>query len=358
MLLARRRLLHGLVALCSLPAAACQRAARRDRKEGADLHSEGGKLEGSSEAESRTVGSRGHEDISETAEIELWFGGDLHLGDRGPEVLAPLRTIVPANAIGVLNLEGPIAAPASPRPFVPGEVPVLRNSEAVPAILRDLGVGVVGVANNHMEDHGEAGRRATIGQLRAAGLEVAGGDAGVASIERGGIRLAITAHYVRPGQRPGLDPEAKLELAEQLREARAQADHLIATFHVDGPPSYLPSTELRAAVEVAIEASATLIVAHGSHALARLERRDGSLVAWGLGNLAFACRCTDEIDAALLRVRLRQDAVTLAEWIPIAAGIEGAALARHPEPELLIDLLASLGSSPGQRVDGRYRLDL
>ncbi|HFE45802.1 MAG TPA: hypothetical protein ENJ18_09995 [Nannocystis exedens] len=345
MQLARRRLLFGLLAIGGGSMTACQLPVRRDRKLKAGSKSEG----------SRNAVARGQEErISDAPEIELWFGGDLHLGDLGPEVLAPLRTIVPAHAIGVLNLEGPIAASVPERPFVAGELPVLRNSEAVPVILRDLGIEVIGVANNHMNDFGEVGRRQTIEQLQAAGLVVAGGDAGVALIERGGIRLAITAHYLRSE----LDPEAKLELASRLRGAGAQADHLVATFHVDGPPSYLPSTELRAAVEVAIEASATLVVAHGSHALARLERRDGTLIAWGLGNLAFACRCTDELDAALLRVRLGRHALTLAEWIPIAAGIEGAPVARHPDPGLLIDLLASLGSSPGQRVDDRYRLDL
>ena len=341
MLLVRRRLLLAFLALGGCPTAARKRPAPRDRKTESDAQP----AEGLDERSSAGPG------VSENdPEIDLWFGGDLHLGDLGPEVLAPLSTIVPAHGTGVLNLEGPIAASTAEEQFLPGDVPVLRNSESVPAVLRDLGVGVVGVANNHADDHGEAGRGATISLLRAADLAVAGGDAGVARIEREGIHLAITAHYLRPGQRP--------EFAAELREARTRADHLIATFHVDGPPSYLPSFELRAAVEVAIAASASLIIAHGSHALARLERRDGSVIAWGLGNLAFACHCTDEIDAALLRVRLRRDAVTLVEWIPIAAGIEGAAVAPHPEPALLIDLLASLGSSPGQRVGSRYRLDL
>lgn len=347
MLLVRRRLLLALVALCGCPAAARKRPAPSDRNKGPGIQPERSSTGLAVESHERAPAGLG---LSEASEIEFWFGGDLHLGDLDPEVLAPLREIVSPNAIGVLNLEGPIAASSSEPQFELGEVPVLRNSESVPEVLRDLGVGVVGVANNHADDYGAVGRRATISLLRAANLVAVGGDAGVAMIEREGIRLAITAHYVRPGERP--------KFADELREARVRADHLIVTFHVDGPPSYLPSSELRAAVEVAVAASASLIIAHGSHALARLERREGSVIAWGLGNLAFACPCTDEIDAALLRVRLRRNALTLVEWIPIEAGLGGDTVAQHPEPALLIDLLASLGSSSGQRVGGRYRLDL
>ena len=283
--------------------------------------------------------------------VDLWIAGDLHWGDGGAEVLAPLRSLVPAGSLGVLNLEGPIGArPSDKAPAAAGEAPVLSNSEAVPELLRGLGVGVVGVANNHADDLREAGRRRTIEALRGVGIDPVGGDAGSVIVERGGLRLGFSAHYLRPG--------APVSVAEELRRLRAEVDHLIATFHVDAPPSYLPSAELRDGAEQAVEAGASVVAAHGSHALARLERRGEAVIAWGLGNLAFACRCTDEVDAGILRIRLRPGELALVEWIPIAAGLDGQPVAAHPEAPLLFELMGSLRSSPGEVVDGRYRLDL
>ncbi len=283
--------------------------------------------------------------------VDLWIAGDLHWGEGGPQVLEPLRSLVPPGSLGVLNLEGPVGErPSDGVPPAAGEAPILSNGAAVPARLRSLGVAVVGVANNHADDLGAAGRLRTIEALRAVGIEPAGGDAGIVIVERGGLRLAVSAHYLRSGE--------PVEVREELREARAQVDHLIATFHVDAPPSYLPSAELRAGVEQAVDAGAVVVAAHGSHALARLERRGSAVVAWGLGNLAFACRCTDELDAGILRVRLGAGGVALAEWVPIAAGLDGQPLAPHPEAALLFQLMGSLRSSPGEVIDGRYRLDL
>ncbi len=283
--------------------------------------------------------------------VDLWIAGDLHWGEGGAEVLEPLRSLVPAGSLGVLNLEGPIGARPSDRvPSAAGEAPVLSNGEAVPGLLRALGVGVVGVANNHADDLGEAGRRRTIEALRGAGVDPVGGDVGAAIVERGGLRLGFSAHYLPPG--------APVSVSEELRGLRAQVDHLIVMFHVDAPPSYLPSAELRAGVEQAVGAGASVVAAHGSHALARVERRGETVIAWGLGNLAFACRCTDEVDAGLLRIRLSPGGLTLAEWVPLAAGLDGQPVAAHPEGPLLFELLGSLRSSPGEVVDGRYRLDL
>ncbi len=304
-------------------------------------------------SEGRDASGSGAELPSERAgeTVDLWIGGDLHWGEGGPEVLEPLRSLVPSGSIGVLNLEGPIGDRPSDRvPAAAGEAPILSNGEAVPARLREIGVAVVGIANNHADDLGATGRGRTIEVLRAARVEPAGGDAGTAIVEHGGLKLAVSAHYLRPGE--------PVDLGEELRAARAGVDHLIATFHVDAPPSYLPSAELRAGVAQAVEAGATVVAAHGSHALARVERRGPAVIAWGLGNLAFACRCTDEVDAGILRVGLRGGELALAEWIPIAAGLDGQPLAPHPEAPLLFELLGSLRSSPGEVIDGRYRLEL
>src|SRR5262249_46107783 len=152
-------------------------------------------------------------------------------------------------------------------------------------------------ANNHSADAGPAGAVQTARWLSKRGIIPAGGPAGTAFLHINDITIAMTAHDLTHGVPP--------HLADELKAARSDADVLIATFHVTGPPSYLPRPELRRAVETAYQAGAGVIAAHGTHAIGPLERRDHAVIAWGLGNVAFACDCTHEEDAILLRVRVQ-----------------------------------------------------
>ena len=262
----------------------------------------------------------------------LWFGGDVHFGMRCSGRLAALPALVDA-AAGVVNLEGPIARAA---PDASGRT--LSNCAAAPSELKRAGVRVVGVANNHRDDFGPAGRTRTLAGLTDAGL-VPSGD-----VERhvpiayvGGRRVALTSHHLASTNQPS-------NLRRRLASARRQAQVLVCAFHVDGPPSYLPKRELRGAVEAALAAGARVVVAHGTHAVGPVERRGNSVIAWGLGNLLFDCPCTREVDGLLLKVEI-DESTTNAAVIPIDAGLDGAPVRPATDASLTVQLLRSIGSS-------------
>jgi poly-gamma-glutamate synthesis protein (capsule biosynthesis protein) len=222
----------------------------------------------------------------------------------------------------------------------------LVSAPAALARAHRAGLRVVGIANNHMRDLGVEAPRETARALAQRGLGSAnGGEPAV--VVQSGRGVAITAHDLSAGVPP--------RLAGELRSARRRADDLVATFHVTGPPSYLPRPELREAAEMALEAGAGVVVAHGSHALGPVERRGEAVVAWGLGNLSFACDCTRETDALLLKVTLGRGPVE-ARVIPIDAGLRGAPARLAADPELTFDLLAALGSSALDREGATARL--
>ena len=241
--------------------------------------------------------------------VTLWLGGDVHLGDGGAPVLFH------EGGIGIVNLEGPVGAAVDP--------PRLHNAATALPQLRDAGVRVVGVVNNHAGDF-----PGDLDAIASAGLV----PAGMAILEEGGLRIVVTAH--------DLPHEG---LASELRDAKARGDVLVSTFHVTGPPSYLPRPELEQAVAIALAAGADVIAAHGTHVVGPVERRDGAVIAWGLGNLAFQCRCTDETDAILLRVHLPD---LRAEIVPIEAGLNGRPARLSPDPEGVFRLLEAIGSTP------------
>jgi Bacterial capsule synthesis protein PGA_cap len=267
--------------------------------------------------------------------VDLWLGGDLHLGDGGP-VLARALVRSLRGASGVVNLEGAVA-PVS-RCASQAEAICLANEEA--ALMARAGIDVMGIANNHAHDLGVDAPLRTSQRLRALGFGVAGGPAGAAIIVRGGRGVAVTAHDLGQGVPAGL--------ADELRAARRLADDLVATFHVTGPPSLLPRPELVTAADQAIAAGARVVVGHGSHALGPVERRGETVIAWGLGNLRFACDCTDERDALILRVALGHGPVQ-ATIVPIDAGLGGAAARPSSDAAFTFEVLAALGSSPIER---------
>lgn len=266
--------------------------------------------------------------------IELWIGGDVHVGDSDGGGLAPISDAL-RGAQGIINLEGPIGdTPA------PGGDLRLANAPAAVGALRQAGVKIAGIANNHAADRGPEGISETAAALRQIGVLPAGGPAGPAVLSTNGRRVVVTAHDLSKGVPASLERE--------LAEARSMGDVLVATFHVTGPPSYLPRPELRAAVDTAITAGALVVAAHGTHALGPVERRGKAVIAWGLGNLLFACDCTDEVDGAVLRVSIDGDAAR-ARILPIDAGLRGAPARPGHNPELILDLLDALGSSPLRR---------
>ncbi|HEY6251014.1 MAG TPA: CapA family protein [Candidatus Angelobacter sp.] len=268
---------------------------------------------------------------------ELWLGGDVNLGDGGRGQLQSIAGMVPGTP-GIVNLEGPVSEKPADKAHLH-----LWNSPASLAELSALNVRVAGIANNHAGDAGEAGPEQTIKTLRDHGIAPAGGTAGAALFEVNGIQIVIAAHDLTQGVPANLEAD--------LAAARRHSQVLIATFHVTGPASFLPRPELRQAVEIAYHAGANVIVSHGTHALGPVERRPHAVIAWGLGNMAFACDCTQEEDAMILRVAVGNDKVVSAEVLPLQAGLNTRPAQPSPEAEAIFNLLEAIGSSPLQRKE-------
>lgn len=284
---------------------------------------------------------------------DLWLAGDVSLGDGGRGQLQSISGIV-QGATGIVNLEGPVTERP---PLKAGSLRLWNSPKALAEILA-LNVKAAGIANNHAGDAGPHGPQQSATTLLEHGIAPAGGPAGVALFEVNGLMIALTAHDLTHG--------VPANLGEELAAAKRQAvvggvvrpvDVLIATFHVTGPPSYLPRPELRLAVETAYKAGATVIAAHGTHVVGPVERREHAVIAWGLGNVAFACDCTNEADAILLRVRVKSGEgpfcgcgeVVKAEVLPIRAGLNKGPASPSQDANGVFDLLDAIGSKKLER---------
>lgn len=269
--------------------------------------------------------------------VELWLGGDIHFGNTPSNPLIEISKIV--KGTGIVNLEGPVKE--SGGAFKKDQKWYLFNPETSASFLKEAGVKAASVSNNHDDDNGVEGRKRTEDNLRAKNILSLGGTKKSGVIEIDGLKVAITAFDLSSG--------IPRDLANILRVARGQGDILVVTFHVTGSPSYIPSKELKHAVDMAIDAGAHVIASHGSHAIGPVERRENSVIAWGLGNLVFNCKCTKEQEGILLKVlinvRIKEKPSITACVLPIKANLMGAPSGLSTNTDEIFDLLEALGSN-------------
>ena len=273
-----------------------------------------------------------------TGPAALWIGGDVFVTEPSRGRLSGLSGAL--RGVGVVNLEGPIHEGSGSVVRAPTGI-VLGQSPGVVEVLGGASIAAVTLANNHRDDHGTEGIARTRAALEAGGIAAI--EESGASLTIGGLRVAFTAHLV--GEQP-------IEgLAETIAEAGAQRDVLVAIFHTISEGGE-PSGALLSAIDAAIDAGARVVAVHGSHEIGRVERRGGSVVAMGLGNLLFDCDCTDGRDALALQLDLFADGSTSAEIVPMSAGLWGLPAQRAARPDVIFDRLEVMGSSPLIRGEG------
>lgn len=279
-----------------------------------------------------------HHNVRWSAEgntMKLVVLGDTVLANR-PKVDKTGRSVLPLLARGdlvVANLETPLIDSDHP---VEKEVTVRAPTDAAD-ILREIGIDVVSLANNHMLDHGAEGLLSTIDALDRAGVRHAGGGPTLADADAGtvveapdGSRVSIlsfcstlplgaNATSVRPGiapirvdqsfafdgstmhEQPGTPPyirtvaqEVDVRRAEErIRAAKATADHVVVCLHWGVPWPYLPENQGPLAEyqqplgRRLIDAGADVVVGTHPHCLHPVERWHDGLILYSVGNFLF-----------------------------------------------------------------------
>lgn len=216
--------------------------------------------------------------------------------------------------VAFANLEAPIAHGGELKIW--SSKILLRMRPAMIDGLVAAGFSVVSLANNHAMDYSASGLVETIGHLRQRGIEPvgAGSDSTEACrpviVERNQIRIGFLAfqatEHDSPDMRakqgiPGLNqvrlspfyppplvnPSDLDEVRRSIRELRAKADVVVASFHwgIAGLPD-LAVPQMALAQEAAA-AGADLVIGHHSHVPQALALIGRTVVAFGLGNFVF-----------------------------------------------------------------------
>jgi poly-gamma-glutamate synthesis protein (capsule biosynthesis protein) len=302
--------------------------------------------------------------------------------------------------LAFVNLEVPLCSGGRPA----DKLINLRASPGLARPLREAGVDVATVANNHALDFGPEGLRQTLDVLREAGIRPVGGGENVdeafapAIVDLDGTRVAclgmsaslppgFAAGPTWPGiapvratvsflldaptleEQPGCSPyvvttlvEADARRAEAaVRAARRRADVVIVAIHWGIPIGWVATFQgpladyQRPLGKRLLEAGADLVAGHHPHTVHGVERHGRGIVCYSLGNFLFHSL---GVGGELVVARPSAPAYDLAsigsaearEGAVLVAEVAGGSLRRAVLRPLVLDERGEPGPAGGRAV--------
>jgi poly-gamma-glutamate synthesis protein (capsule biosynthesis protein) len=288
--------------------------------------------------------------------VTLAFGGDVHFEGAIASRLAadpattfgPIAGVLRRADLAVVNLETAVTERGTPAP----KDFTFRAPPSALTALKEAGVDVATMANNHGEDFGPVGLRDSLAAAKAADFPVVGIGRDAEEAYRAhlvtvkGQRIAVigatqvldsnlAAAWTAGADKPGLASayqEARLLAA--VRAARESADTVVVDLHWGRELASCPIDRQRALAPKLVAAGADVVVGSHAHVLLGGGYLRGAYVHYGLGNFVFYSGGGPTAQSGVLLLTLRGRAVTASRWVPavISGGtpipLQGAATTR------------------------------
>jgi hypothetical protein len=198
------------------------------------------------------------------------------------------------------------------------------------------GFDVLSVANNHIKDCGEAGLLETLKLCKKAGLQSVGAGASRQEafepvfIRQGRMKVAFLAFdMIKPASVwatpdcPGAAHGEPTDLYMAVCQARQMADAVVVSLHwgLETPrddPAEEPLASQRRLARVLIDAGASVILGHHSHALGKVEEYRQGVIFYSLGNFVFAGTTkAKHKTSAIAQIGLQRDGVAWYSLVPV-----------------------------------------
>jgi poly-gamma-glutamate capsule biosynthesis protein CapA/YwtB (metallophosphatase superfamily) len=272
--------------------------------------------------------------------LRLLFGGDVMLGRLVGEAMLregadyPLGAVAPLLReadLAIANLECVVGEPAERWHGAPKAFYFRAPPAAAPA-LRDVGVKLVSLANNHILDYDVQGLLDTVRILDAHGIAHAGAGADLAAatapviVERKDVRIGMAAFcdhqsdFAATDDRPGMawlglhDEAAAIDaFARALAPLRGQGVRWpILSLHWGSNMAGEPSAQQRRLARAAVDMGWKIVFGHGAHVFQGVEMVDGCPILYAAGDLVddYAVDAEFRNDHQLLfELELGEDAV-------------------------------------------------
>lgn len=217
----------------------------------------------------------------------------------GKDLLAPVKDILQGADLTFANLEGVIlTGKGTPKQCSnPSTCFAFKSPDHYAHYLKDAGIDVVSLANNHSGDFGYIGLRNTVMKLDSLGISFAGRkEYPSRTFERDGVRYGFAAFAPNTGTMQINDYDT---VTKTIRELDEKCDIVIVSFH--GGAEGADKTRVTGKTEfylnenrgnphefarVAIDAGADVVFGHGPHVTRAIDLYKGRFIAYSLGNFA------------------------------------------------------------------------
>ncbi len=273
--------------------------------------------------------------VSDEPVISIAAVGDLMLGSWVTPILEQKGATYPylktsayleSADLAIANLEAPFSHD--------GEAFAKKYNFKVPPQfargVRQGGIDLVTLANNHMMDFGQTGLLATLATLDSVGIAYSGAGINKTAahapvvMQAQGKRIAFfgysmtfpTEFYATEDSGGTAYPEETL-MRKNISAWADSVDFIVASFHWGAEKRETPKDYQVYFAHLAIDSGADLVLGHHPHVLQGLEIYNNRLIAYSLGNYAFGSYSPHSVDSIILKVHLREDGLLYAQCVPI-----------------------------------------
>jgi len=219
-----------------------------------------------------------------------WIEGD----PRYP--LRHLPEIFSGADIAMANLEGPLTGRNTPV----AKVFVFRGDPAYAGYLKNAGLNLITLANNHSYDHGRQALMETIRLFQKEGVTTIGAGANHEEASRprflefNGLTIAVLGFVTMPlegiiwlPEKPTPASVVDEVVVRSLKEAREKADFVVVSVHWGTEYSPLPDPDQLRWATFFREHGADVVIGHHPHVVQPVEEVNGKWVFYSLGNFIF-----------------------------------------------------------------------
>ncbi len=177
-------------------------------------------------------------------------------------------------------------------------------------VLQYLGMNVVSVANNHIDDYGYAGWADSVQNLINAGIEPVGDYSN-------NVEPVVKDRVVFLAYEDLFRPITIEQLESDVKVADTLGDILIVSFHWGAEYQHTPSARQTELARAAIDAGADVIVGHHPHVLQGIEMYNNGLILYSLGNFIFDQFGEDQNEGLIVNLTWNNDGTRQLELVPM-----------------------------------------
>jgi len=227
------------------------------------------------------------------------------------------------------NLENPI----TPGPEIKTGQMMFHANPGSEQALKDAGVSIVSLANNHTPNFGANGLTDTVKYLDSIGIEHVGAGKNAQDASKAvftttnGLKIAWLAYnspdvvpksYAASANHAGTNFMDLERMISAVKEARARADLVIVSMHAGTEYKTSPNKTQKEFAHAAIDTGAEMVIGHHPHVVQTMEEYKGKFIFYSLGNFVFDQMWSRETREGLgLKITLTKDGVQDVSFLPL-----------------------------------------